>query len=257
MTTPRSHRARPSAFTIIELLVIVSIIVLLLAILLPALAGARKSAKKNVCMSNLKSAADAARLFQENNRGDFPTTTFTGDAAMEYKLFGAGTTDAETKARPLNLYLKNAVEVAQCPLDKGSDVTGSAEHAYDAASGVGTSYWYPPIASSMGISAIQPVQGLNIREIRYPAKKLVTADLVINWARKAPDDTSGGDARHGWHNGRDPLQVSVAYADGHSEFAFRKLESEWTSKAAYTTVPEELLDHPANTATTSKKAPYY
>ena len=247
MTIHRSPRPHRPAFTIIELLVVISIIVLLLAILLPALAGARKSAKKNVCLTNLKMAADAAVQFTKDNRGFFPAQKLDGSALGPYELFGEGANDVATSNRPLNLPLKNAVEVARCPLDQGSSVTGNATHAWNpTAPGVGSSYWYPP-AAAMGIQAIQPVRGLNVRDIRYPGKKLVTADLVINWSLDADDPINQ------WHNGRDPLQVSVAFADGHSEFEFRKLETEWNSKSTFSTVPEELLQHP----TANKKAPYY
>jgi len=55
------------AFTLIELLVVVSIIALLVSILMPALGKARESAKKTMCLSNLKNAYVALEMYAINN----------------------------------------------------------------------------------------------------------------------------------------------------------------------------------------------
>jgi len=51
---PAHHGASKDGFTLVELLVVISIIALLMAILLPALAKAREQGKRIVCLSNLK-----------------------------------------------------------------------------------------------------------------------------------------------------------------------------------------------------------
>lgn len=48
------HKEKNVAFTLIELLVVISIISLLIAILLPALASARESARRSLCLNNMR-----------------------------------------------------------------------------------------------------------------------------------------------------------------------------------------------------------
>lgn len=64
---------RRSAFTLIELLLVVSIIALLIAILLPALGGARKAARTAACMSNMRQLAVADGSYAADARGYITT----------------------------------------------------------------------------------------------------------------------------------------------------------------------------------------
>jgi len=70
----RTGRNRQSGigFTLIELLVVIAIIAVLMAILLPALGGARKLARRAVCMANVRRLAISMRLYIDNNDDKFP-----------------------------------------------------------------------------------------------------------------------------------------------------------------------------------------
>lgn len=59
-------------FTLVELLVVISIIALLIAILLPSLKKARKQAKDVVCKTNLKSMGQAFTMYAESYNGVWP-----------------------------------------------------------------------------------------------------------------------------------------------------------------------------------------
>jgi len=63
-------------FTLVELLVVISIIALLLSILMPSLGKARKIAKATVCMSNLKQWGLAFGIYTQDNNGRFPLYTY-------------------------------------------------------------------------------------------------------------------------------------------------------------------------------------
>ena len=69
-----NHRARGSAFTLIEVLVVIAILAILLSVLLPALHSVRQASRTVVCSSNMKSITMEFRFFAEGTgergRGD-------------------------------------------------------------------------------------------------------------------------------------------------------------------------------------------
>ncbi len=77
-----------SGFTLVELLVVISIIGILMALLIPAVNAARETARRNTCSTQLNNLAKAAIQYEMakkkfpgwlNNFGTFPATTMTGD----------------------------------------------------------------------------------------------------------------------------------------------------------------------------------
>jgi prepilin-type N-terminal cleavage/methylation domain-containing protein len=65
------HQAQHNAFTLMELLVVISIIVLLIAMIMPSLGSARIYARRTECASQLRQIGVASQNYIDNSRGLF------------------------------------------------------------------------------------------------------------------------------------------------------------------------------------------
>lgn len=79
-----NHRSR-SAFSLMEMLVVIALITLLIAILLPSLGKAKERGRASVCLSNLRQHMLAMQMYCDENSGFFPGAHTSG-AAPEHVM---------------------------------------------------------------------------------------------------------------------------------------------------------------------------
>ena len=116
----KNFRMRKKAFTLVELLVVISIIALLLAVLMPSLQKAREQARRALCASNLRQLILSVNLYGL----DYKNTVVGGHTG-----FG-GSTEIIQNSNPvvrsglaiycyLGYLSVDSLKLAHCPSDNG------------------------------------------------------------------------------------------------------------------------------------------
>ncbi len=193
-----------TAFTLVELLVVIGIIALLVAILLPALNRARESAQRVACMSNLRQIGIAMTMYHVDSRDRM------------IPIYWMGTNPHYTWRGKLLPYLGNeSMEVFRCPSkgEPGASVAvdlprGVAPHSYGINRVLDLHY--------MGSGEIKTSSNRRLSEVREPAATIVVGDLGWPANPTAPPEEWGRDiGTASWGYMRmpsDPLYRNVADA---------------------------------------------
>ncbi len=198
-------------FTVIELLVVIAIIVLLAAILFPVFSAARRSARKTVCLSNLRQLGLAVSLYANDFDGLLPFGANDSSKAAVQRgttVYGAPLDEriAATDTISHLLYgYTHSREVFHCPDDFFPDTLKDPE-----ATSLDQESWYSIYGSSYVYDEPHALFGQSLSGYPRPSENILWSDVGS------------------FHDGRSvkPGLTSVLYADLHAKFI------PWTQRTA-------------------------
>ncbi|MEN6384739.1 MAG: type II secretion system protein [Phycisphaerales bacterium] len=230
-------------FTLVELLVVISIIALMLAILMPSLQKAREQGRSVVCLGNIRSLSTAWMLYSEDNRGqlvgswdglqrstpgnpksatidwvDYPQYA-NGKFVMP--LYSGSTVEQEQngiKKGRLWAYLTN-IAVYHCPADVRSSKSAESNPAKSggyrsySTSGAMNGDWVLPKYAALFKKTV---------DIKGPSDKMVFIEMMDRrGVNQGPFWVEPGDTTYSvWINTPGIYHnkiTGIGFADGHSE----------------------------------------
>lgn len=167
-------------FTLIELLVVIAIIAILASILLPALNNARKSAKKILCVGNMKQLGVANFSYIDNNDGYLPHAGEAQKTKLTYPNMSWKALLAEHLGVPTPLTKANLEKgVYNCPSQMDRNCGDSAMGDNGFYGGYGWNYFYLGwLDTDMGGKPAW----YSFREIKTPSQTIILGDSADDFS---------------------------------------------------------------------------
>jgi prepilin-type N-terminal cleavage/methylation domain-containing protein/prepilin-type processing-associated H-X9-DG protein len=206
-----SSKRNVYAFTLVELLVVISIIALLVSILMPALGKAREQARSVECLSNLHRIALSVVFYCDDNDDQMMFSLFPSRQTWMDYLY---VTEDDTSA----LVMPTSVEKRtrfHCPSEPDHGITTPARAPYQLSwspagdYGLNRGYGSQLMCGQTNELGIVTMKSAKLFSIRRPAERFMIvdsenyfADPIMYWMRnpiRIPGRTWAIDSRH---NGR-------------------------------------------------------
>lgn len=221
MNKPEVKYCHNRRFTIIELLIVISIIVIIAGLLLPALNAAREKARTISCAANLKQVGLAVTQYMPDHNDYFPSRQWANDVdkvGADFQMPLSPYLNIEWAMNSsANAQNRSRFAVWRCPSDKsyGNVKQWEVPFSYDTTTLLANpSYWG-------GASLFAPRTGITSRYFAAPSELCITSEAkdrgdirsnnTIMLALKDFDPDVKFELSR--HNG-----VNILHADGHAAF---------------------------------------
>jgi prepilin-type N-terminal cleavage/methylation domain-containing protein len=182
--------SRCPAFTLVELLVVISIIAMLLAVLMPALGKARDQGKKTICKSNVHGLGLATLLYLQSNDNAFPAPA--GSNKYSYDWYGALSKYTGVTENDLDRGAKRKHNIFVCPASNYVSRQPYRDYA--------TAWWSPAgtggnTANSYGVLGYYAPSGSTGTKRFYSRKltNITKPPATYVWLAEFPNDSTYSD----------------------------------------------------------------
>lgn len=218
-------------FTLIELMVVISIILILMSMLLPALKRAKDVSRRITCASNMRQFGTAFGIYAIDHNGYFPPF-FPGDDGetwyewvLKQSEFKKTMRSNLMKRYKVTSQQEKSIGILQCP---AAEIAGTYE-----GSGYCTDFGYnDEVWETWGMARRDP---LPLNKLRYPSSTCLSADIG------PPDVGANANIKHWWGsdymNYRHPSGgANMIFFDNHVETVTRlslpysRTKSPWQDK---------------------------
>ncbi|HBG28009.1 MAG: hypothetical protein A2Y10_17430 [Planctomycetes bacterium GWF2_41_51] len=239
-------RSFGAAFTLVELLVVISIIALLLAVLLPSLSKAREQSRRTVCRSNMRQIAVSNFTYAASHDGKLLSKNPLGHVwnANGYDLLFPSNVD---KTQFLDILVPKVYKLYSCPSTKlyspepveyrgvcdPADPDGTVDYATNLVylAGLGYKEVCSAFDGKIGVMFDTPIRTATLKMSQNNSRMYLMADRSIWWKDYTGNGAHLGSINHPKYGlGNDFKGVGLAefekmvsgsnrcYADGHAEW---------------------------------------
>lgn len=204
-----NEKSRLLAFTLLELLVVISIIAILASLLLPALKEANETSRGILCSSNMKQMALGVSMYADDKSGWLPLGGGSGEWRIDVYNYIGGREDISSLTDLQKLsYILSRNKLFSCP-----SLSDSIKSLSSLISGMGWNYKYMGYKE---FDVVYPSPRVMTSRIPRPSETIMfgdTSDDYSAWVHNLHIYTPGD---LGWiiiprHSGR----INMACADGH------------------------------------------